>query len=331
MAKSNVVLILLIHTLLSMKADNFNLHSCNTLTIRLTPTNHHSHKIIPIEQLVRTINATNEVPYRSYIEINTILHTVYRGVQITPQDDTVFIFSRGYARSTIPGTNDNFIQRGACATAAHLQLRDHIVNNAPLISFDYDDSKDGFSFGQTNAIIILQAVYDAVLEKNPNARIVLIGDCRGAKVALELITQPQKNLKALILMTPFISARDLIDRIAGKYLSYLPLSHKILHRFFKFYFPNYNEKLDSLEKRLVNFPLDLPTFIAHRESDTLVGHHTIRKLEKILTTIGSKNVELLIVQDTTYSHSRLTENKEVQESINTFLKKYGLPYREIEK
>ncbi len=303
-----------------------HLHTLNTLTMRRASSLRPKYKIVTIDQLVRYINSNHEIPFRTHLEINNILHTVYRGIHISPKDTTVFIFSRGYAKTNIPGTNDNFIQRGACATAAHIQLRDHIVTDAPLISFDYDDSKNGFSFGQTNEINALELIYNGVLEKNPAATIVLIGDCRGGKVALELAIKRPPNLKALILMAPFTSARDLTNMIADHYISYLPFSRALLHHFFRFYFPRYNQKEDTLAKRLKYVPADLPIFIAHRQEDTLVSMETIKKLTRSLKKTGNPDVRLVTIQDTSYPHSMLTGNQAVQYGINTFLKDHGLPY-----
>lgn len=328
MIKYTILILLLVFYCLHglSKPPKHHLHTLNTLTIRQAPCTQPKYTLVTLDHLVRYINSNNEVPFRAHLEINDQLFTVYRGVRITPHDTTVFIFSRGYAKTNIPGTNDNFIQRGACAVAAYIQLRDHIVTNAPIISFDYDDSKDGFSFGQTNEINALNFVYDAILEKNPTASIVVIGDCRGGKVALELAIKNPKNLKALILMAPFISARDLTNMIADHYIAYLPLSRTLLHQFFKFYFPQYNEQEDTLAKRLQYVPAHLPIFIAHREQDTLVSMQTIKRLTRALKKTGNKNVRLLIIQDTTYLHSMLTGNHTVQYGINTFLKELGLPY-----
>jgi dienelactone hydrolase len=305
-----------------------HLHTLNALTIRTAGSSHPQYKVASLDQIVRYINALNEVPYRAHLEINNQLYTLYRGIHISEHDHTVFIFSRGYAKTNIPGTNDNFIQRGACITAAYTQLKDAIVYNTPIVSFDYDDSKEGFSFGQTNAIHALQTIYNAVLEKNAAANIVLIGDCHGAKVALEIATRYPKNLKALILMAPFISAHDLTNMIADHYLSYLPFSRPLLHNFFKFYFPQYNEKKDLLEKRLPRVLPDLPILIAHRESDTLISMETIKKLESTLKETGNTKIHVLIIKDKTYLHSKLTGHQEVQQAIHGFLKQYGLPYNE---
>ncbi len=305
-----------------------HLHKLNTLTLRSAPSGDLDDTIVTIDELVRYINSTNEVPFRVQVEINNKLHIVHRGIHITPEDPLIFIFSRGYAKTNIPGTNDNFIQRGACATAAYIQLRDHIVTNAPLISFDYDDSKDGFGFGQSYEISALQAVYNGVLKKNPTANIVLIGDCRGAKVALELATKRPPHLKALILMAPFLSARDLTNMIADHYISYLPLSRPLLHYFFKYYFPRYNEKEDTLAKRLKYISPELPIFIAHREHDTLVSMATIKKLTKALKNNGNRQVYLVTTNDRSYPHSMLTGLPFIQQNINVFLRDHGFPHDE---
>jgi predicted esterase len=279
---------------------------------------------VTLEQLIRTIHATNTVPLQTTLKINNKYYAFHRGIQVTREDTTIFIFSRGYAKTNKPGTNDNFIQWGAGATAAYIHLRDHIVTQGPLVSFDYDDSRTGFSFGQTNAITVLESIYNEVIAKNPQAPIVLIGDCHGGKVALELALRNPKNLKALILLSPFISARDITYRIADHYLSPLPFSRHILHTFFKLYFTKYDESKDDLEQRLKNIPPQLPIFIAHREPDTLVGLATIKKLERLLKARGNHAITVIIVNDTTYPHSMLTSNRTVQAAIQTFLKEQGM-------
>ena len=326
--KQSIAIVLVCIPILSHTEQSFaHLHALNTLTMR--PATACQYKIATLDQCVYYINAHNEVPFRMHLEINDSLYTIYRGIFITSSDPIIFIVSRGYAKTNIPGMNENFIQRGACATEAYRQIYYNIVNNAPLVCFDYDDSRNGFSFGQTDEIETLYAVYTAVLAKNPATIIILIGDCRGAKVALELATQNPKNLGALILLAPFISAKDLTHMIADNHLPYLPFSRILLHHFFKLYFPNYDEKKETLETRLSLISPTIPIFIAHRKSDNLVSTVTINRLAELLQKENNTMRELHIIDDTTYEHSRLPTNSTVQTAINAFLKKHGFPYNPI--
>lgn len=300
------------------------LKSLNTLTMRSGQSG--SHKVLSIDQLIRHINKYNEVPILSHIDIDAEIYSVYRGIQLSDEDTIVALFSRGYAKTNTFGKNGNFLMRGACALSAYIQFKDAIINGIPLISFDYDDSKNGFSFGQKNAVTALKTVYDAILAANPRAQIILIGDCRGGKAALELLTQNPKNLAAVILMAPFTSARQLTDRIAENHLRYLPLGKKILHRFFQTYFTQYDPKQDTLASRLHLIDPTTPILIAHRDSDTLVSNSTIAFLEEQLKATGNEHVQSIIVQDRSFDHSMLTGNTDIQQAINQFLYKYGLPH-----
>lgn len=294
----------------------------NTLTMRSITPPSKEQQLTHIHHLVMAI-CQNGVPPHTLLRINEEHYSVQRNIEIKPNDNIVFIFSRGYAKSTEPGTNEDFIQRGACAKAAYIQMKDQIIPpQFPLISFDYDDGRYGFAFGQQQEIQQLETVYSAVLSINPQAHIILIGDCRGAKVALELATRHPKNLKALILMAPFISARDITSNIAKHHLGYLPLSETILHRFFKFYFKNYDEKQDDLLKRLVRIDQNLPIFIAHRKNDQLVSTATIYQLINVLQKTGNKRIHYLITHDQTEPHSKLTGVAEIREAIQSFLQTY---------
>ncbi len=305
------------------------LKKINALTVRKIDSLPRGYRISSISELVHAIYTYNSVPYRSIITAHTHYFMVHRGITIVPQDDIVFIFSRGYAKTTKPGTNDNFIQCGAGAKAAHIQFDDQIIPaEYPLVSFDFDDSRIGFSFGQEGEINTLKTVYNAILYCNPNAHIVLVGDCRGAKVTLEFATQRPKNIIAMILMTPFISGKELTDNIARSNLSF-PLSRTILHNFFRIYFKNYHPKQDTLFQRLRMIDPQIPIFIGYRRNDQLVSMSTINQLTKCLKQTGNKNVQVVISNDTQETHSKLTKIPEIQQGIARFIDQYVI-YRHIE-
>ncbi|HLE76372.1 MAG TPA: alpha/beta hydrolase [Candidatus Babeliales bacterium] len=301
------------------------LSQMNALTVRKLADPPHGLTVYTIDQLIRTIYLHNAVPHHTLLFINNTYFMVYRGIELYDHDKKVFIFSRGYAKTKEPGTNDNFIQRGAAAKAAHIQLQDHIVpDNYPLISFDYDDGRYGFAFGQRKEIETLQTLYQAVLHRNPHIDVILIGDCRGAKVALEIATKRPKNLRALILMAPFVSGRDLTNNIAMHHLKYLPFSKEILHRFFTVYFKNYKQRLDTLAQRLHTIDHTIPIFIGHRIYDELISTESINRLIQTLRQSGNKHIHLVTTQDKSEPHSKLTEIPEIQQGIAQFMDMHGL-------
>lgn len=299
------------------------LYRINALTVRQMKNPPIGITASSIEQLVRTIYLHNAVPHHTLLSINDTYFMVYRGLELLPSDRKVFIFSRGYAKTTEPGTNEDFIQRGAAAKSAYIQLQDNIIPpDYPLISFDYDDGRYGFAFGQQREIRTLQTVYDAVLHSNPDIEVVLIGDCRGAKVALEIAANRPANLRALILMAPFVSGRHITDRIAAQHLSYLPAHKDILHNFFKLYFKTYKESLDTLHQRLSHIDPRLPIFIGHRIYDELISTDSIHQLIEHLRQTGNKTIHLATTEDRSEPHSKMTEMAEIQHGIAQFIQKY---------
>jgi predicted esterase len=302
-----------------------DINQLNALTIRKITDRPPRLALYTIEELIRTIHKDDAIPKRTLLSINNHYFMVYRGIELYDTDKKVFIFSRGYAKTTEPGTNDDFIQRGAAAKAAHIQFNDHIVpDDYPLICFDYDDGRYGFAFGQQREIESLKAVYHAVLEKNNHADIILMGDCRGAKVALEVAIKRPKNLRALILMAPFVSGRDLTNNIAMHHLKYLPLHKEILHRFFKAYFKNYRQSLDTLEHRLYRINPHIPIFIGHRIHDQLVSNESIQTLIDTLESSGNPHVHLVTSEDQSEPHSKLTEIPEIQQGVAQFMDMHKL-------
>ncbi len=301
------------------------LYRSNALTIRIVKNPPRGMSVRTIEHLVRAIYLHNAIPQHTLLAINGRYFIVHRGLELHNHDKKVFIFSRGYAKTTLPGTNDDFIQRGAAAKAAFIQLQDSIVpHNYPLVSFDYDDGRNGFAFGQQKEINTLQTVYKAVLHKNPSIEIILVGDCRGGKVALEVATHKPRNLRALILMAPFISGRDITNNLAMQHLKYLPGNKRILHLFFKTYFKTYKGAPDNLAQRLSHIDSELPIYIAHRANDELISIDTINTIVSSLRQSGNKNVHLLVTDDNSESHSKLTGIPEIQDGIAQFMHRYDI-------
>lgn len=286
---------------------------------------------LSIDQLVIRINK-NKSPQQAYVQLpahddtpNKIL-IAQKGITST-QDPTIFIFSRGYARTNTPGTNDNMLQKGGCAMAAYMPIHDNIINDAACITFDYPDRRRCFNFGQNKDIQCLQLIHEQTLKHNPHANIVLVGDCRGAKAILSFAMQQPKNIKALVLLSPFFSARQLTEQVAHNYLSWLPGASGILHNFFKLWFPSYNINADdSFVENALHISPDIPVFIAHRSIDTLVSTKQVTTFIDHLNATRNRKIHLFITDDTSARHSRLTPVKAIQQEVNRFLYTYNLPH-----
>ncbi len=303
------------------------IQNINTLTFR------HGHENEPtqITDISALVSAIYEkkTPSKVHMIINNTPHTIYHGVHIDKNDPYVFIFVRGYAKTELPGTNDDFIKQGACAKAGWIQLNDNIVPpDVPLITFDIPDDQKNFSFGGPKEVQCLEVVYKKVLQKNPSVKIVLIGDCRGGKVALEWATKNPKNLTALVLMAPFISAQDLTYQMADNHVSFLPYHRHILNSFFRIYFPSYDPNQDNLFDRIAHIAPHIPVFIGHRTRDTLIPNENIAKLNRLLSQNGN-TVHLVTTPDTSKPHSLMTHVPEIQYGVQEFLHHHGLPHKQL--
>jgi len=303
------------------------IENLNTLTIRPI-NNHNGLPTYTIETIVKKINK-NTLPEKTYLAIDhTRAAVVRKGIVLDQHDQTVFIFSRGYAQTNKPGTNDDYIQHGGCAKHVHTQFHDNIINNCPCITFDYPDQRRCFNFGQETDLACLNLVYQKTIESYPDVKIILVGDCRGGKAALSYATQKPKNLQAIVLMSPFVSAHELTEQLARNYLSWVPRSSGLLQTFFSCYFPNYDTSKENLFEVLDTIDPTLPIFIGHRKNDKLVADATINRLVDTLKNTGNPHVHLFVVQDDCATHSRLTPIGDFQQGVNMFLQSYALPYNQ---
>lgn len=263
----------------------------------------------PIEQIVRSMRQKQSLPIGTGVNIHHKQYIAQDGVSISKNDSTVFIFSRG-------------IEMRPCAARAALLYEQHCIPaNCPVIGFDYDDSPKHFSFGQDEDIALLTEIYEAVLQQNPSAQIIIVGNCNGAKVALELAAQKPKNLKALVLLTPFISAPPVFKRIAQSYL----LGATTLIRQFFISVTAYDPKKDDLTTRLNQIDRRIPIFIGQRMDDKIVPDSQAEAIAHLFVKQGNP-VDGLIVYDPSKSHNNLIYNQTIQYRINRFLKKHHLPY-----
>jgi pimeloyl-ACP methyl ester carboxylesterase len=254
--------------------------------------------------------------------------TVQRGIPGNLDHEIIFVSSRGYAKRDVPIPGDylELIKNGGCALSGHMLIKDNIVTDAPCITFDYPDQRNYFSFGQDTDIHCLHTVWEQVTAQYPNANIIGIGDCRGGKTFLELATTRPPNLKALILLSPFVSAWDMSNQLAKNYLGWLPKSGTILHEFFNLYFPNFRPEKDNLMSKVQTIAPDLPIFIGYRHNDYLASLESMHELMRILHTQGNNHIYFVTVSDNHATHSRITPIPELQWAVNAFLARYALPH-----
>ncbi len=281
-----------------------------------------------LKQLVSKIQA-HQAPSKCMLKIKGTNRKalVCKGIVLDrAQHNTISVISRGYAKRDVMLANDylELVKKGGGIIAAHMMLKDNIITNAACITFDYPDERWNFNFGQELDVHCLQTVWDSILQAHPQARIIGLGDCRGAKALLALATKKPKNLDALILISPFVSTLDMIQQISKYYLNLIPKSDVLLHEFFKTYFPRYNALQDMLLSEVHKIDPDLPIFIGQRKNDYLASDASINRLVARLRKAGNNNIELAMVSDNNATHSRITPIPALQKAVRNFLHTYQL-------
>ncbi len=200
------------------------------------------------------------------------------------------------------------------------------IIHGPCITFNYNDERRVFNFGQTADLACLRAAYNQV----KNQDIVLIGTCRGATTALNLLSRLEPkdfaHIKAVILESPSLNLKNLATQVAHSYIGWLPKSPTILHSFFRVWFPNYDPNYPSFLPKLGNIPQDIPILIGHLEGDKVISYDDITAIVRQLRTTGHKNVYLTIMHDKTITHARLSRIPAFGQIANAFLKRHGIRY-----
>ncbi len=241
----------------------------------------------------------------------------------------IYLLSRGYAkrkRITGPGKDEHFIRSGGCVIHTRDRIAQNVVHlsdTTVAVTFDY---KDGYvNFGQKRDLSCLRYVYDAIRALNPSAQIIIVSECLGAKVALELAAQHPITNTTIVLESPFFQATDLFDAMAHNYIGW-SASRSILYWGTRF-LCHYDYRQDDLPSRLKNIPKDTPIFACHRNGDPLLLD---TYFQTHITSLSScvSNVTSYRFNDIETRHSSSFRWPGCQRAANTFYKKHGLPHNE---
>lgn len=300
----------------------------NLHIVTLKPTNSQvtgNNTPICISDFIANINNSRHDAEKTTIAIRDehdkekIIKTVdaYRGIDLN-DENIVFVMSCGFKLK-------NILPDGVGTLTAYRYIRDNIING-PCIVFDYPDKLKTSDWGQAADTKCLEVVCSAILEKNPQAKLILIGECRGAKTILKYAAHHPENIHGIILETPLISVKKTVTHFCSKHLNWLPGSKKLGYLLFRFFCPKYKENGDQ-QVDLNTIPSDLPIFIGHLKQDTFNPTEPVENIIKELKTTGHKNVYYLL-NDTKISHARFTTDKQFQQAVNAFLHKYDLPCNE---
>ncbi len=210
-------------------------------------------------------------------------------------------------------------------------LKNSIINGT-FVTFDYFfDGKD-FDLGQGINIDALKKIYSEVINKNPQAPIIIAATCIGAKIALEFaVTHNPEHVKAMILESPFIDVKNVVYNLGKNYLNWFPFADtsnkaSMIQSIIELYAPHCKETINLPHANLNKINPNIPLFIAHLKNDSMCSDEQMYQLVADLRKSGNTNIYLLVLQDTKTKHGHLNQKKEFSQAANAFLAEHNLPH-----
>lgn len=213
-----------------------------------------------------------------------------------------------------------------CANGGHFGylLLKSAITNSPCVTFDsVNDTRAGYSFGGEQDLHNLDALIKDVVAKKPDARISLVGSCKGSTAILNYLAKKAenkeekdlKNIASVVLESPPIS----LDHTIRKQ----PL-YSLSHYFFRFVFPNYNHKAPTILNATA-FPKDIPILIGGLKDDTTAPHDDIVAINQQLKGLKNNNVSLYTREKSNKDifHGRLYKDPEFQKAAREFINKHS--------
>lgn len=208
---------------------------------------------------------------------------------------------------------------GAYGTAKYIQ--NGLIQQGTCIAFDGQvNDRRSFNFGQQLDQQCLDTVIRAVIARNPEAKITLVGSCKGGTTILNYVADLNNkdvvgSIKAVLLESPSSSLEALSDQVAQNYLP-TPLQ-SVLPQLFALVFPNYIWNQPTILDNANNFPDHLSGLIGCLPHDKVASHQDIRMIFDSLKQHG-KRVELFTCHDEKFKHGHLSEDPQFQEKVKHF-------------
>lgn len=248
---------------------------------------------------------------------------VFKGVSLPSDCTRVAVFSRGYIPLSSPRTQTP--RRGGGVHWVNRLVQNNILEDATWIAFDYDDEHG--NFGQDADTTSFAQIIDAINTACPQAKIIVLGDCRGAHVALRYLAQHDNpSIDTLILESPYSSAEELFSTVSHSYLQPCigdRCSRALLNKFVRWYFPYYSPQKDNLIAH-IDAIKDKNIFIGHHMHDRVISDKNVLTLVEHLRK--NNHVYLFASASNKGDHSRLSLIPSYQRAVNAFLKMCNLPH-----
>lgn len=290
-----------------------------------------------------SINDGTLLPIKSYDSSVKGYYSLYKGINISEDDQYITIYSRGFARESKPSESNesyykkilNFIipgfqvrgmpKKGGGALCAYASIRENIIHT-PCVSFDYPDTLSLLNIAQTVDLQCLGTVTQGIPS---TLKRIDVGTSRGATALLkaELLNKTDNHPVAMVLESPILCLDDTISQLIKTSLWNMPAPSSLAYSVFTWLCPSYNSREDNVTKLLPNITKDIPIFIVHLNNDPYVSNEAMFCIVKNLRQ-KNKNIYLLVLDDQTKQarHGRLNIMKPFQRALNAFYKNYKLPH-----
>ncbi len=206
--------------------------------------------------------------------------------------------------------------------------------NAPCVTFYYCDDRKSLNICGKKDQETLKLVYQEVVKKNPEAEIILYGDCRGAMNILRLLANLseeeiqelgiKEKVKAIILESPPLSVQNI-------QLNF-PIIGKGLDLFYRLVYPNYNVGEPTILDAK-KFP-DLPILLGRLPQDKFSPFEVTEKIIAHLRHIGCNQLRVFTSTDDTVikkGHGFLGIDYEWRKAVNDLYESLNLPFVKVER
>jgi hypothetical protein len=245
----------------------------------------------------------------------------------TGHKETIYVTAPGLISST---DNHGYPERGAFEM--YYLYKKGIIKNGIGISYcPANHRRSTFNFGGEGDKRILQQLLNAIANRNPEAPIVLFGVCSGATAIMntlaenQLSEQAKKNIKAVVLESPALSAGRVWKDMGA---SYLPSWCSWLFPFFASrYFVNCRTTLSDSDilASYTNIPKHITFMISTLAHDPVTPSDSVKK---ITTTLSMTHSVRKFECFNAIQHASLVKDQDHQEHIRQFLRELKLDHLE---
>lgn len=268
------------------------------------------------DQVISTLKAKSGI-----IRVKEDLYRIQAGIPdtIKEQNRPITIYSGGYSNHGRP--------YGFCVYRA---MQAGIIRG-PCVVFNYaTDTRRAFNFCQEQDLKCVDLVYQDLIEKHPEAQIILYGACKGATNKLRFLAEKAEqnksleNIKAIIVESPALS-----PKLA---LQYWKNGGPISHWLCRLVLPNYRpDKLKTLFDANA-FPTNIPVLLGSLPDDTISALPDITRMKSHLILLDADIQHFICTgKDVEIRHGRIYQSEQWQHAVNEFLIKNSLRQQSSEK